>query len=95
MNDPDTDLSPLRVLDASESQVADAPACVDAVDLQLGELEGGVKGLGTDPDHDRVYGQGHPLHHLLRKAIFTETPVERRGHRQGDKGGVNRWKRFK
>lgn len=34
-----TDLSPLRVLDASESQVTDAPAGVDAVYLQLGELK--------------------------------------------------------
>lgn len=51
-----TDLSPLGVLNASESQVADAPASVDAVDLQLGELKGGVKGLGTDPDDNRVDG---------------------------------------
>lgn len=52
-----TDLAPLRVLDAGESQVTNAPAGVDAVHLQLGELKGGVKGLGTDPDDDGVDGQ--------------------------------------
>lgn len=51
-----TDLPPLRILDASEAQVADAPAGVDAVDLQLGELKGGVKGLGTDPNDNGVDG---------------------------------------
>lgn len=56
-NKINTDLSPLRVLDAGESQVTDAPAGVDAVDLQLGELKGGIKGLGTDPDDDGVDGQ--------------------------------------
>lgn len=83
-----TDLSPLRVLDACESQVADAPAGVDAVHLQLGELKGGVKGLGTDPDDDGVDGQRHALYHLLSKAIFTaweDRQVERRLGKQGDK----------
>lgn len=64
------DLSPLRVLDAGEAQVTDAPAGVDTVDLQLGELKGGVEGLGTDPDHYGVDGQGHPLYNLFSKAIF-------------------------
>lgn len=50
-------LSSLRVLDAGESQVTDAPAGVDAVDLQLGELKGRIEGLGTDPDDDGVDGQ--------------------------------------
>lgn len=49
-----TDFSPLRILDASETQVTGVPAGVDAVDLQLGELERGVEGLGTDPDDDGV-----------------------------------------
>ena len=66
-----TDLPPLRVLDAGEAQVADAPAGVDAVDLQLRQLEGGVEGLGTDPDDDGVDGQRYALHHLFSKAIFT------------------------
>lgn len=64
-------LSSLRVLNASEAQVADAPAGVDAVDLQLGELKGGVEGLGADLDDDGVDGQRHPLYDLLRKPIFT------------------------
>lgn len=49
-----TDLSSLGVLNASKSQVTDTPAGVDAVNLQLGELKRGVKGLGTDPDDNGV-----------------------------------------
>ena len=66
-----TDLSTLGVLDASEAQVAEAPAGVDAVNLQLWELEGRVEGLSTDAHHNGVDGQRHALHHLLRKAILT------------------------
>lgn len=50
-------LSSLGVLNASEAQVADAPAGIDAVDLQLGKLKGGVKGLSADLDDNRVDGQ--------------------------------------
>lgn len=74
-----THLSPLRVLDAGESQVTDVPAGVDAVDLQLGELKGGVEGLGTDPDHYGVDGQGDSFHYLLCEAILT---AERQEHRE-------------
>ena len=83
-----TDLSPLRVLDAGEAQVADAPAGVDAVDLQLRELKGGVEGLGTDPDHDGVDGKRYPLHHLLSEAIFTVTQTHR--WTLGERGEVNK-----
>lgn len=79
-----SNLSPLRVLDASESQVTDAPAGVDTVDLQLGELKGGVKGLGTDPNDNGVDGQRHALYHLLCKAIFT-------GDRQWDEDAETMW----
>ena len=64
-------LSAGGVLYPSEAQVALGPAGVDAVHLQLGELEGGVEGLSTDPDHDGVDGQRDALHHLLGKAILT------------------------
>ena len=66
-----SDLAPLGVGDAGEAQVAQAPGGVDAVHLQLGQLEGGVEGLGADPHHDGVDGQRHALHHLLRKAVLT------------------------
>lgn len=66
-----TDLPPLRILDASEPKIADAPAGVDAVDLQLGELEGGVEGLGANLDDDGVDGQSDPFHHLFSETIFT------------------------
>lgn len=49
-------LPPLRILDAGESEVTDAPAGVDAVHLQLGELKGGVESLGADLDDDGVDG---------------------------------------
>lgn len=64
-------LSSLRVLNASEAQVADAPAGIDAVDLQLGKLKGGVEGLGADLDDNGVDGQRHPLDYFLSKSIFT------------------------
>lgn len=70
-------LPPLRVLNAREAQVADAPAGVDAVHLQLGQLKGRVEGLGADADHDGVDGQRHALHHLLRKAVFTTNATTR------------------
>lgn len=63
-------LSALRVLDAGESQVTDAPAGVDAVDLQLRELKGGIEGFGADANDDGVNGQRHALHHLLRKTVL-------------------------
>lgn len=68
----DSHLSSLRVLDAGESQVADAPAGVDAVDLQLRELKGRVEGFGADANDDGVDGQRHALHHLLGKTVLAE-----------------------
>ena len=78
-----SDLAPLGVSDAGEAQVAQAPGGVDAVHLQLGQLEGGVEGLGADPHHDGVDGQRHALHHLLRKAVLTM------GVGGGRRGSVN------
>ena len=60
------------------SQITDVPAAVDAVDLQLGELKGGIKGLGTDPDDNWVDGQEHALYHFLCKAIFTGDTQKKR-----------------
>lgn len=67
-----SNLSSLRVLDAGESQVADAPARVDAVNLQLRELKGRIEGFGADPNDDGVDGQRHALHHLLGKTVLAE-----------------------
>lgn len=78
-------LSSLRVLDAGESQVTDAPAGVDAVNLQLGELKGCIEGLGADSNDDGVNGQRHALNHLLGKTIFTGD-----GQEDGD-SEVSRW----
>lgn len=74
-------LSSLRVLNASEAQVADAPAGIDAVDLQLGKLKGGVEGLGADLDDNGVDGQRHPLDYFLSKPIFTGGGERERGWR--------------
>lgn len=65
-------LSSLRILDPGESQVADAPAGVDAVNLQLRELKGCIEGFGADPNDDGVDWQRHALHHLLRKTVLAE-----------------------
>lgn len=82
----DSHLSSLRVLDAGESQVADAPAGVDAVNLQLRELEGRIEGFGADPNDDGVDGQRHALHHLLGKAVLAE---ERRANGVSEVRGKN------
>lgn len=70
-------LSSLRVLDAGESQVADAPAGVDAVNLQLRELKGRIEGFGADPNDDGVDGQRHALHNLLGKTVLAEERKEK------------------
>lgn len=71
-HDSNTHLSSLRVLDAGKSQVADAPAGVDAVNLQLRELEGRIEGFGADANDDGVDGQRNALHHLLGKTVLAE-----------------------
>lgn len=68
--DAGANLSSLRVLNASGTQVVDAPAGIDAVDLQLRELKGGVEGLGADLNDNGVDGQRHPLYDFLCKPIF-------------------------
>lgn len=77
-------LSSLRVLDAGESQVADAPAGVDAVNLQLRELKGRIEGFGADANDDGVDRQRHALHHLLGKTILAK---ERRRNGISEMGG--------
>lgn len=64
-------LSTCGVQDARVSEVTGGPAGVNAVDLELRELKGGVKGFGADADHYGVHRQRDALHNLLRKTIFT------------------------
>lgn len=87
-----SNLSPLRVLDAGESQVADAPAGVDAVNLQLRELKGRIEGFGADPNDNGVDGQRHALHHLLGKTVLAEGRRENdEKKRKRKKSSVRHW----
>lgn len=65
-----TYLSSLRVGDAGVAEVTALPFRVEAVSLELPELKGGMKGTSLHFDGDRVDPDGHPLHHLLCKAIL-------------------------
>lgn len=65
-------LSTSGVQDACVSQVTSGPAGVNAVDLELRELERGIKGFGADTDHYGVHREWDALHHFLRKTIFTD-----------------------
>lgn len=65
-----TYLSSLRVGDAGVAEVTALPFRVEAVSLELPELKGGMKGTSLHFDGDGVDPDGHPLHHLLRKAIL-------------------------
>lgn len=64
-------LSPLRVCDAGEAQVALLPVGVDTVALELPQLKRSMKGLGVNLDGDGIDNNKHSLHDLLSKAIFT------------------------
>lgn len=63
-------LSSLWVRDAGVAQVTALPFGVEAVSLQLPELEGGVEGTSLNLDGDGVDPNGHALHHFLRKAVL-------------------------
>ena len=63
-------LSPLWVGDAGVAQVALLPLGVEAVALQLPQLEGGVEGPGVHLDGDGVDDHRHTLHHLLSEAVL-------------------------
>lgn len=65
-------LSSLRVSDAGVTEVTMLPLRVEAVSLELPELKGGMKGTSLHFDGDRVDPDGHPLNHLLCKAILAE-----------------------
>lgn len=64
-------LSTCGVQDACVSEVTGGPAGVNAVDLELRELEGGIKSFGADADYYGVHRERDALHNLLRKTIFT------------------------
>ncbi len=64
-------LSTCGVQDACASKVTGGPAGVNAVDLELRELEGGIKGFGADADNYGVHRERDALHNLLSKTIFT------------------------
>lgn len=66
-------LSPLGVGDAGVAQVAPLPRGVQAVALQLPQLEGGVEGLRVHLDGDGVDDHRHALHHLLGEAVLAGT----------------------
>lgn len=63
-------LSSLRVCDAGVAEVTALPLGVEAVSLQLPELEGGVEGTGLHLDGDGVDNHRHALHHFLSEAIL-------------------------
>ena len=63
-------LSSLWVGDAGVAEVTALPLGVEAVALQLPELEGGVEGPSLHLDGDGVDSDRHALHHLLSEAVL-------------------------
>lgn len=66
-------LSSLGVGDAGVAEVTALPLGVEAVALQLPELEGGVECASLDLDGNGVDPDRHALHHFLSKAVLAET----------------------
>lgn len=64
-------LPSLGVRDAGVAEVTALPFGVEAVALQLPELEGGVEGPSLHLDGNGVDPDRHALYHFLSKAIFT------------------------
>lgn len=81
-------LSSLRVGDAGVAEVTALPFRVEAVSLELPELKGGMKGTSLHFDSDRVDPDGHPLHHLLCKAILAAN--RKRDHKKTGGSLLNR-----
>ncbi len=63
-------LSSLWVSDAGVAEVTALPFGVEAVALQLPELEGGVEGTSLHLDGYRVDPDRHALHNLFCKAVL-------------------------